>query len=49
MAYVRAEGWSLATEGGKNIDDIRECYEQYCQVLDQQMRSPLLNIVRESL
>ena len=36
MAYVRAEGWSLATEGGKNIDDIRECYEQYCQVFKNQ-------------
>ena len=36
MAYVRAEGWSLATEGGKNIDDIRECYEQYCKVFKNQ-------------
>ena len=30
MAYMRTEGWRLASKGGDGIDDIRECYEDYC-------------------
>lgn len=30
MAYIRTEGWRLASKGGDTIDDIRECYEDYC-------------------
>lgn len=31
MAYVRTEGWSLASNGGTSIEDIRACYESYCE------------------
>ena len=30
MAYIRTEGWRLATAGEDNLDDIRKCYEGYC-------------------
>lgn len=30
MAYVRTEGWRLATKGDDTLHDIRKCYEEYC-------------------
>ncbi|HIY62019.1 MAG TPA: hypothetical protein H9730_00760 [Candidatus Mediterraneibacter stercoripullorum] len=30
MAYVRAEGWRLASKGDDTLADIRQCYEEYC-------------------
>lgn len=30
MAYIRTEGWRLASKGSDSIDNIRECYEDYC-------------------
>ena len=36
MAYVRTEGWRLATTGGSSLKEIRECYEEYCAVFKNQ-------------
>lgn len=36
MAYVRTEGWQLATKGGGSLADIRSCYEEYCEVYKNQ-------------
>lgn len=30
MAYMRTEGWKLASTGGMSLSAIRECYESYC-------------------
>lgn len=30
MAYVRTEGWRLASRGGRTLAEIRACYESYC-------------------
>ena len=30
MAYIRTEGWRLATAGEDNLEDIKKCYEGYC-------------------
>lgn len=31
MAYIRTEGWRLATRGDGSLSDIRACYEGYCK------------------
>lgn len=36
MAYVRTEGWQLATKGGQSLADIRSCYEEYCEMFKNQ-------------
>lgn len=36
MAYMRTEGWQLATRGGDCLEDIRSCYEDYCMQFKNQ-------------
>ena len=36
MAYMRTEGWRLASKGGDSLDDIRKCYEEYCEEFKNQ-------------
>ena len=36
MAYVRTEGWRLSTRGGDTLEEIRECYEEYCSQFKNQ-------------
>ena len=36
MAYVRTEGWRLPTRGGDTLEEIRECYEEYCSQFKNQ-------------
>ena len=36
MAYVRTEGWKLASRGGDSLEDIRSCYEGYCEQFKNQ-------------
>lgn len=30
MAYMRTEGWCLASKDSASVEDIRKCYENYC-------------------
>lgn len=36
MAYVRTEGWRLASNGGRTLAEIRACYELYCEEFKNQ-------------
>lgn len=36
MAYMRTEGWRLAAKGGSSLQDIRQCYEEYCDQFKNQ-------------
>ena len=36
MAYVRTEGWRLASNGGRTLAEIRACYELYCKEFKNQ-------------
>ena len=36
MAYVRTEGWRLASNGGGTLAEIRACYELYCEEFKNQ-------------
>lgn len=36
MAYIRTEGWRLATKRGGSLEDIKECYEGYCDQFKNQ-------------
>ena len=52
MAYVRTEGWHLSTRGGSSLEDIRACYEGYCEEFKNQnylmkMHPALVPIVSE--
>lgn len=36
MAYVRTEGWRLASNGDRSLAEIRACYELYCEEFKNQ-------------
>ena len=36
MAYIRTEGWRLATKDSDSQADIRQCYEEYCEQFKNQ-------------
>lgn len=36
MAYIRTEGWRLASNGGRTLAEIRTCYESYCEAFKNQ-------------
>lgn len=36
MAYIRTEGWCLASKGTDSLEDIRKCYEDYCSEFKNQ-------------
>lgn len=36
MAYVRTEGWRLASNGDRTLAEIRACYELYCKEFKNQ-------------
>lgn len=36
MAYVRTEGWRLASNGGRTLAEVRACYELYCEEFKNQ-------------
>ena len=36
MAYVRTEGWRLASNGGRTLAEICACYELYCEEFKNQ-------------
>ena len=36
MAYLRSEGWRLASKSGAGLNDIRACYSDYCDQFKNQ-------------
>ena len=36
MAFTRTEGWRLATYNSGSFDDVKACYESYCEVFKNQ-------------